>query len=121
MEVDLPPAVIRELIGLGPDSLEPGQEFEERIARLRNQYRIARVTEQLEEPAVRLAGTRGQHEMVWIDAGAAPFEFTGHCLSCRTESLRVWLIRQSRRRGQRFEQVGRVRQLHLRRIRCAEI
>src|SRR6185503_14692171 len=103
------------------NTLERGEMVEQRIAWLRNQYSVARVAQQLEQPRIGLAGAGGQHDLRRVDAGAAAPLIVRHRRASRwqTEWLRVVVKRLGT--GERVEQSRRVGDAAARRVRFRQI
>ena len=81
--------------------------IEQRIARRRDQHRVAgRAAEQLEQPGVRLAGARRQHDALRIDAAAAARVVGRDGPAGGRQAERLGLVRQRLRRAERLQQVG---------------
>jgi len=119
--VDFPPAVILKIVRLGAHTFEAGQVLEQRIAGSRHQHAVARVTEQLEQPAVRLARARRQHDVRRVDDHATPAMIVGDGGASRGESKGMRLVHEPpclRERGQ--ESVG-IRDASPSRVRFGQI
>ena len=120
-QVDGPATVVLELIRHAHDRVETGEMLEERIARLRDQYFIARIAQQLEQHRVRVAGADGQHDALGGDDDVAPSEVVGNGLSRGQRAHGLGPVGQPAGIGQRGQQIVRVDQLCVGRIRLREI
>src|SRR5262249_395933 len=70
-----------ERIGHEGDVLERGEEVEERIRRRGDEHLVAALAEQLEDPAVGLAGARGETDAIGGDREATLFVVAGDGLA----------------------------------------
>src|SRR5271156_699264 len=88
----MPAVIVEKLIGNKTHIIEPGQEIEERVARLANQYLVARITEQPEEEAVGLAGAGGEKNLFRIDRGSMVTVIEAYRLARRAQAPWIRLV-----------------------------
>src|SRR5580700_10211875 len=66
LQVQMPAVIVEKLIRDQPHVVQPGQEVEQRVARLANQHLVPRIAEQPEEEAVGLAGAGSEKDLFRI-------------------------------------------------------
>ncbi len=65
LQVKVPAMIVEELVGNQLYIIQPGEKVKQWIARLSNQYLVARIAQQPEEEAVGLARARGEKDLRW--------------------------------------------------------
>ena len=120
-QVDGPRAVAGEVVVAGHEQIHLRQVVEERIARARHEHFIALVAEQLEQQRIRLAGAGRQGDAIRRHRHALSGVLARHRLARGRSSEGARLVRQCAQVGERLDEVGRIGQGGLRRIRERQI
>ena len=104
--LDLPAMVVNQRSRAQADIVEDGEEIEQRIARLRDDNVAARIAQQPEQVAVRLAGAGGEDDLIGSDRDAVGTVVRAHRFAGGKEPARLRVVVEGVGVAERGEQVG---------------
>ena len=116
-----PAALPHQRIGHELDVLEVGEEREERVRRRRNEHAVAGIAEELEEPAIRLAGAGRERDRLEPHRGAALGVVAGHRGASVFVAEGRRLVPRAAGVAEELHQLGPAAEPRARRIRLGEV